>query len=276
MSRDRIEEIAKKVKIEAELSSCCGSSEQQKMVGMRKQFGSSCGATTLNTVTPCAACKLLRRRCAEECPFSPYFSPHEPQKFAAVHKVFGASNVSKMLMEVGEGQRADAANSLVYEANLRLRDPVYGCMGAISSLQQQIQTLQAEVSAVRSEILKYKYREAATATLISMNHHHPHLPPNNNNQAPIIINNNDNNNNTANSSSSQQQGISHQPPPPPPQSCHAPPNNPSLPSPSIVVVPSSLSLSSSASSSVYNNTTTPPKTTLSHGSITSESVPYFV
>ena len=54
--------------------------------------------TALNTITPCAACKLLRRRCAEECPFSPYFSPHEPQKFAAVHKVFGASNVSKLLM----------------------------------------------------------------------------------------------------------------------------------------------------------------------------------
>lgn len=53
---------------------------------------------TLNTTTPCAACKLLRRRCAQECPFSPYFSPHEPQKFASVHKVFGASNVTKMLM----------------------------------------------------------------------------------------------------------------------------------------------------------------------------------
>ncbi|CAL0319644.1 unnamed protein product [Lupinus luteus] len=115
---------------------------------------------TLNTITPCAACKLLRRRCAQECPFSPYFSPHEPQKFASVHKVFGASNVSKMLMEVPECQRADAANSLVYEANVRLRDPVYGCMGAISALQQQVQSLQAELNAVRSEILKYKLREA--------------------------------------------------------------------------------------------------------------------
>ncbi|KAJ9683982.1 hypothetical protein PVL29_016465 [Vitis rotundifolia] len=115
---------------------------------------------TLNTITPCAACKLLRRRCAQECPFSPYFSPHEPQKFASVHKVFGASNVSKMLMEVPESQRADAANSLVYEANVRLRDPVYGCMGAISALQQQVQSLQAELNAVRAEILKYKYREA--------------------------------------------------------------------------------------------------------------------
>ncbi|KAK1311675.1 LOB domain-containing protein 15 [Acorus calamus] len=114
---------------------------------------------TLNTVTPCAACKLLRRRCAQECPFSPYFSPHEPHKFASVHKVFGASNVSKLLMEVPENQRADAANSLVYEANVRLRDPVYGCMGVISALQQQIQSLEAELGLVRSEILRHRYRE---------------------------------------------------------------------------------------------------------------------
>ncbi|KDP45727.1 hypothetical protein JCGZ_17334 [Jatropha curcas] len=125
----------------------------------------------LNTITPCAACKLLRRRCAEECPFSPYFSPHEPQKFAAVHKVFGASNVSKMLMEVPESQRADTANSLVYEANLRLRDPVYGCMGAISALHQQIQSLQIELNSLRAEIIKYKYRQATNSnnTITSTN-----------------------------------------------------------------------------------------------------------
>lgn len=113
--------------------------------------------------TPCAACKLLRRRCAQECPFSPYFSPHEPQKFACVHKIFGASNVSKMLMEVPESQRADAASSLVYEANARIRDPVYGCMGAISALQQQAQALQAELNAVRQEITRYRQHESAAA-----------------------------------------------------------------------------------------------------------------
>ncbi|GAB2234118.1 hypothetical protein Drorol1_Dr00003355 [Drosera rotundifolia] len=124
----------------------------------------------LNTITPCAACKLLRRRCAEECPFYPYFSPHEPYKFAVVHKIFGASNVSKMLLEVPESQRADAANSLVYEANVRLRDPVYGCMGAISALQQQVQTLQAELNLVRAEIFNYKYREAAAvAATVAVN-----------------------------------------------------------------------------------------------------------
>lgn len=59
-----------------------------------------------------------------------------------------------------ESQRADAANSLVYEANVRLRDPVYGCMGAISALQHQVQVLQAELNAVRAEILKYKFKES--------------------------------------------------------------------------------------------------------------------
>ncbi|KAA8543675.1 hypothetical protein F0562_021579 [Nyssa sinensis] len=159
--RERFDEIGKKIKRDIDASS---------RMGRRHMLGPP---GTLNTVTPCAACKLLRRRCAEECPFSPYFSPHEPQKFAAVHKVFGASNVSKMLMEVPESQRADAANSLVYEANVRLRDPVYGCMGAISALQQQVQSLQAELNAVRAEILKYKYREAASN--IPSTHHAANL-----------------------------------------------------------------------------------------------------
>jgi hypothetical protein len=47
--------------------------------------------------TPCSACKLLRRRCAAGCVFAPYFPPAEPHKFANVHKVFGAGNVSKLL-----------------------------------------------------------------------------------------------------------------------------------------------------------------------------------
>ncbi|KAL1192410.1 LOB domain-containing protein 15 [Cardamine amara subsp. amara] len=158
--RERFEEIGKKIKREAD-------AWPHQMTGIRRPMSGPPGA--LNTITPCAACKLLRRRCAQECPFSPYFSPHEPHKFASVHKVFGASNVSKMLMEVPEGQRADAANSLVYEANVRLRDPVYGCMGAISALQQQVQALQAELTAVRSEILKYKQREAVATLIVPSN-----------------------------------------------------------------------------------------------------------
>nr|GEW98649.1 hypothetical protein [Tanacetum cinerariifolium] len=158
--RERFDEIGKKIKRDIDASFQLG---RRHMLGL---------PGTLNTITPCAACKLLRRRCAQECPFSPYFSPHEPQKFASVHKVFGASNVSKLLMEVPENQRADAANSLVYEANVRLRDPVYGCMGAISALQHQVQSLQAELNAVRSEILRYKYSEPQNDHNIIPSTHH--------------------------------------------------------------------------------------------------------
>ncbi|XP_051142244.1 LOB domain-containing protein 4-like [Andrographis paniculata] len=109
--------------------------------------------------SPCAACKLLRRRCAEDCMFAPYFPAEEPHKFATVHKVFGASNVNKMLQELPEDQRGDAVSSMVYEANARVRDPVYGCVGAISSLQQQIEMLQTQLALAQAEVVHMRMRQ---------------------------------------------------------------------------------------------------------------------
>ncbi|KAL3653446.1 hypothetical protein CASFOL_003127 [Castilleja foliolosa] len=103
--------------------------------------------------SPCASCKLLRRRCAKDCIFAPYFPSDDPHKFAIVHKVFGASNVSKMLQELPVHQRSDAVNSLVYEANARTRDPVYGCVGAITYLQNQVSQLQMQLAMAKAEIL---------------------------------------------------------------------------------------------------------------------------
>ncbi|CAI9768284.1 unnamed protein product [Fraxinus pennsylvanica] len=84
--------------------------------------------------SPCASCKLLRRRCAQDCVFAPYFPSDNPHKFAIVHKVFGASNINKMLQELPLHQRADAVSSLVYEANARVRDPVYGQPTVVATL----------------------------------------------------------------------------------------------------------------------------------------------
>ncbi|CAM0955961.1 unnamed protein product [Alopecurus aequalis] len=103
--------------------------------------------------TPCASCKLLRRRCTKDCIFAPFFPADDPHKFAIVHKVFGASNVSKMLLELPVQQRGDAVSSLVYEANARVRDPVYGCVGAISFLQNQVSQLQMQLAVAQAEIL---------------------------------------------------------------------------------------------------------------------------
>ncbi|KAM7499105.1 hypothetical protein LguiA_023519 [Lonicera macranthoides] len=109
--------------------------------------------------SPCAACKLLRRRCAQDCVFAPYFPADQPHKFASVHKVFGASNVNKMLQELPEYQRGDAVSSMVYEANARVRDPVYGCVGAISSLQQQIDILQTQLAIAQAEMVHMRMRQ---------------------------------------------------------------------------------------------------------------------
>ncbi|OIV92889.1 hypothetical protein TanjilG_01023 [Lupinus angustifolius] len=105
--------------------------------------------------SPCAACKFLRRKCTQECVFAPYFPPDNPQRFAYVHKVFGASNVAKLLNELSAAQRDDAVKSLAYEAEARLRDPVYGCVGLISVLQHRLKQIQGELTNAKKELATY-------------------------------------------------------------------------------------------------------------------------
>ncbi|KAH0659022.1 hypothetical protein KY285_027572 [Solanum tuberosum] len=109
----------------------------------------------------CAACKQLRRRCPLDCIFLPYFPPNNPQRFSFVHRIYGASNVGKLLQvrrmymyvyQVQEHQRADVADSLYYEAYCRIKSPVYGCVGIISILHQEIDRLERELAKVQAEI----------------------------------------------------------------------------------------------------------------------------
>ena len=75
--------------------------------------------------------------------FSPNAVPspkNQPQKFANVHKVFGASNVTKLLNKLHPHQREDAV--------------VYGCVGLISILQHQLHQLQMEIRCAKSELSK--------------------------------------------------------------------------------------------------------------------------
>ncbi|KAK3042891.1 hypothetical protein RJ639_001164 [Escallonia herrerae] len=113
----------------------------------------------------CAACKFLKRRCTQNCLFAPYFRSEEPKKFAKVHKVFGASNVTKILNEVPEEQRQDTVNSLVYEAEARLSDPVYGCIGAIASLQGKMVQLQHDLAIARARLARYATKPSPVLVL---------------------------------------------------------------------------------------------------------------
>jgi uncharacterized protein YfaS (alpha-2-macroglobulin family) len=71
-------------------------------------------------------------------------------------------------------------SSLVYEAHARMRDPVYGCVGAISYLQQQVSQLQVQLALAKAEILcvQMQHDESASAAAApspakqQLHHHH--------------------------------------------------------------------------------------------------------
>ncbi|KAI4347501.1 hypothetical protein L6164_008311 [Bauhinia variegata] len=104
----------------------------------------------------CAACKNQRRRCPSDCIFSPYFPANDPQRFAIVHRVYGGSNVGKMLQQIPIHVRAQAADTLYFEAQCRIQDPVYGCAGIISKLHQQIQNAESELAEIQTQIAFHK------------------------------------------------------------------------------------------------------------------------
>ncbi|PIN06464.1 hypothetical protein CDL12_20986 [Handroanthus impetiginosus] len=132
------------------------------------QSSSSSSPPQSVVISPCAACKILRRRCVEKCVLAPYFPPNDPLKFTTAHRVFGASNMIKFLQELPEPQRADAVSSMVYEAKARLRDPVYGCAGAICQLQKQVSELQEQLAKAQAEIINMQSQNANLMALICM------------------------------------------------------------------------------------------------------------
>ncbi|KAL8249572.1 hypothetical protein R6Q59_006440 [Mikania micrantha] len=117
---------------------------------------------------PCAACKFLRKKCIPGCVLAPYFPPEDPQKFVNVHKIFGASNVIKLLNDVPPFQREDAVSSLAFEAEARIRDPVYGCAGVIAFLQRQVDRLQKELEAANSDLVRHLCNEMSVMSQMNL------------------------------------------------------------------------------------------------------------
>ncbi|KAF2318585.1 hypothetical protein GH714_009153 [Hevea brasiliensis] len=73
-----------------------------------------------------------------------------------------------LFQEIPESQRTDAVSSMVYEANARIRDPVYGCAGAICQLQKQVNELQAQLATAQAEVVNLQCQQANLVALICM------------------------------------------------------------------------------------------------------------
>ncbi|KAM1019562.1 hypothetical protein ACFX13_041637 [Malus domestica] len=120
---------------------------------------------------PCAACRMLRRRCDINCSLAPYFPIEEIDKFAGVHRVFGASNVIKMIQMVEETRREDAVKAIVYEATARIRDPVYGSTAAIFHLQKMIEELRSQLETIKSQVLELQQHRDQLLGILMNNVH---------------------------------------------------------------------------------------------------------
>ncbi|KAH8489659.1 hypothetical protein Peur_058883 [Populus x canadensis] len=132
---------------------------------------SSQALTRTRAHQPCAACRMLRRRCDSNCMLAPYFPGDEAEKFFGVHKVFGASNVIRMIQMVEESKKEDAVKAIIYEATSRLRDPVYGSAGTIFHLQRMVEELKMQVESMRAQVVQLQeQRNQLLGILMNVRH----------------------------------------------------------------------------------------------------------
>ncbi|KAL4398719.1 hypothetical protein HN51_003320 [Arachis hypogaea] len=104
------------------------------------------------TTQACAACKFQRRKCTPECLLAPYFPADQPKVFLNVHKLFGVSNIVKILKDVDPSQKKNAMESIIVQASYRDKYPVRGCVEEICRLQNQIWLHEEELHAVYQQL----------------------------------------------------------------------------------------------------------------------------
>ncbi|KAG4961482.1 hypothetical protein GYH30_038325 [Glycine max] len=118
----------------------------------------------------CAACKYQRRKCGSNCILAPYF-PHDRQKqFLNAHRLFGVGKITNMLKPLDQHHRDLAMSTVIYESDMRARDPIGGCYRLVLQLQSQIDYATQELHLLLQHLAFFKSH-----------------PPNSN--SPDIINN---------------------------------------------------------------------------------------
>ncbi|KAL2234799.1 UNVERIFIED_CONTAM: LOB domain-containing protein 22 [Sesamum indicum] len=106
----------------------------------------------VSTTQACAACKYQRRKCASDCILAPYF-PHDRQRqFLNAHRLFGVSNIVKIIRHLDPPARDHAMRTIIFQSEARAADPVGGCYRIIRELEQQISLVKAELEIVLHQL----------------------------------------------------------------------------------------------------------------------------
>ncbi|XP_062026082.1 LOB domain-containing protein 27-like [Rosa rugosa] len=145
------------------------------------------------TSQACAACKYQRRKCTPECPLAPYFPPDQPKMFQNAHKLFGVCNILKILKSVDPCLKFETMKSIIYQANIRDKFPVYGCWEVIWQLQYQIMVAEQELQNVHKQLALYRQHHYQQQQQISSMQDYVTsqlelgmAPPNNNNTISLL------------------------------------------------------------------------------------------
>ncbi|XP_051135462.1 uncharacterized protein LOC127254413 [Andrographis paniculata] len=110
----------------------------------------------------CAACKYQRRKCASDCILAPYF-PHDRQRqFLNAHRLFGVSNIVKIVRHLDPPAKDHAMRTIIFQSDARAADPVGGCYRMIRDLEDRISLAKAELEIVLHHLAVCRAAAAAS------------------------------------------------------------------------------------------------------------------
>ncbi|GKE14272.1 LOB domain-containing protein 22 [Tanacetum coccineum] len=76
--------------------------------------------------------------------------------------------LAKILAKVDHTRRQEAMRSMIYEANVRAKDPVMGCCRIIRELDQQVREAENELAFVKQLLVSYKPADYGVQNQIEM------------------------------------------------------------------------------------------------------------
>ncbi|KAI3920873.1 hypothetical protein MKW92_053830 [Papaver armeniacum] len=106
--------------------------------------------TAPSDIQSCGACRYKKKKCLPRCPFAPFFPLNKMGDFENVVKVFSAKKFIKLIKLAGLLEQL-AADSMIFEANTRIRYPVLGVVGIVETLSQDVDALTSELASIKQQ-----------------------------------------------------------------------------------------------------------------------------
>jgi len=87
----------------------------------------------------CLSCRYQYRRHDGICEFGQYFVSNRSMKFENVCRLFGLANLCRLIHCAKAYERQIMVDSILTEANMWSNDSIYGALGHVLTLNNQIQ-----------------------------------------------------------------------------------------------------------------------------------------